>query len=94
MKPRLNYYKAALRGDEGSIVTRTAQAIVEWLVLSSGVTGGSASLWVPESAVPTGNYVRILIEESRQAIDALKGCVTPIFDVNDKGEAKCWAVPF
>ena len=27
---------------KGSIVTRTAQAIVEWLVLSSGVTGGIA----------------------------------------------------
>lgn len=31
---------------------------------------------------------QILIEESRQAIDALKGCVTPVFDVNDKGEAE------
>lgn len=31
---------------------------------------------------------QILIEESRQAIDALKGCVTPIFDVNHKREAE------
>jgi hypothetical protein len=31
---------------------------------------------------------QVLIEESRQAIDALKGCVTPIFDVNEKGEAE------
>ena len=31
---------------------------------------------------------QILAEELREAIDALKGCVTPIFDVNKIGEAK------
>ena len=31
---------------------------------------------------------QILTEESRRAIDALKGCVTPIFDVNERGEAE------
>lgn len=31
---------------------------------------------------------QILIDEARQAIDALKGCVTPIYDVNDKLEAE------
>ena len=31
---------------------------------------------------------QIFIEESRRAIDALKWCVTPIFDVNDRGEAE------
>ncbi|MEO8558736.1 MAG: hypothetical protein ABI439_06710 [Rhodospirillales bacterium] len=31
---------------------------------------------------------QILIEKIREAIDALKGCVTPIFDVHDKNEAE------
>lgn len=31
---------------------------------------------------------QILTDEGRQAIDALKGCVAPIFDVNEKLEAE------
>jgi hypothetical protein len=31
---------------------------------------------------------RILIEEIAETIDALKGCVTPIFNANEKGEAE------
>lgn len=31
---------------------------------------------------------QIFIKESRQAIDVLKCCVTPIFDVNEQGEAE------
>lgn len=30
----------------------------------------------------------ILISEIRDAVDQLKGCVTPLFDVNDKGEGE------
>ncbi len=31
---------------------------------------------------------QILISEIREAVDRLKGCVTPLFDVNDKGKAE------
>ncbi len=45
---------------KGSIVTRTARAVVEWLVLSSGVTDDSAPLWVAEGA--PGEMSRQLLE--------------------------------
>jgi hypothetical protein len=34
------------------------------------------------------NAGKILANEIRHAIDSLKSCITPIFDVNDKGEAE------